>query len=139
MTEHHKTQIKRLREEGFGYAKIAQMLSLSLNTVKSYCRRNDLMGAIGFVQRNAEQEHFCKMCGLPVQQDPRRKEKKFCSDVCRQTWWNSHQDQVQRKALYEQACPNCGKVFTAYSNSRRKYCCHACYIADRFGGERDAG
>ena len=27
-----------------------------------------------------------------------------------------------------------GREFTAYGNSRWKYCSHACYIKDRFGG-----
>ena len=25
-----------------------------------------------------------------------------------------------------------GSAFTAYGNSHRKYCCHECYIADRY-------
>lgn len=34
-------------------------------------------------------------------------------------------------------CAECGKPFTAYGNSKRKYCCHTCYIAARFkGGEQ---
>jgi len=41
---------------------------------------------------------------------------------------------VKRKAIYEYTCPTCGSAFTAYGNSHRKYCCHECYIADRFGG-----
>ena len=42
---------------------------------------------------------------------------------------------VKRKAIYEYTCPTCGSAFTAYGNSHRKYCCHECYIADRFGGK----
>ena len=41
---------------------------------------------------------------------------------------------VKRKAIYEYTCPTCGSAFTAYGNRHRKYCCHECYIADRFGG-----
>ena len=33
-------------------------------------------------------------------------------------------------------CKQCGKPFTAYGNKGRKYCCHQCYIVDRFGGDR---
>ena len=39
MTENQKTQIAKLRAAGLGYGKIAQQLGMSLNTVKSYCRR----------------------------------------------------------------------------------------------------
>ena len=35
-------------------------------------------------------------------------------------------------------CRECGKPFTAYGNSRRKYCSHECYIRNRFKGG-DAG
>jgi len=64
-----------------------------------------------------------------------RKEKKFCSDRCRNKWWNSHLSEVKRKAMYEYTCPNCKKTFMAYGNRNRKYCSHECYINDRFGGD----
>jgi endogenous inhibitor of DNA gyrase (YacG/DUF329 family) len=72
-----------------------------------------------------------------VAQNSGRKEKKFCSDKCRMTWWNRHLDKVKRKAVYEYICPHCGKPFTVYGNSHRKYCSHECYVADRFGGGQD--
>jgi hypothetical protein len=40
-----RSEIKRLREAGTGYTAIAQALSLSANTIKTYCRRNGLGGA----------------------------------------------------------------------------------------------
>lgn len=46
MTDYQKTQIMKLRAEGLGYGKIAQRLGISLNTVKSYCRRNNVNGDI---------------------------------------------------------------------------------------------
>ena len=47
---------------------------------------------------------------------------------------NSNLDKVNRKANYEFICPHCKKPFSAYGNKNRKYCSHACYIEDRFGG-----
>ena len=44
-------------------------------------------------------------------------------------------DLVNRKANYECTCEKCGKKFISYGNKDRKYCCHECYIEDRFGGE----
>ena len=41
----------------------------------------------------------CPQCGKPVTQRSGHK-KKFCSDRCRMEYWNSHQDQVLRKAYY---------------------------------------
>ena len=42
MTESQKQQIISFRRQGIGYLKIAQELGISQNTVKSYCRRNNL-------------------------------------------------------------------------------------------------
>ena len=76
MTEEQKAQARRLRAEGFGYSRIAAILGVPDNTVKSYCRRQGLTGSMGFEQRDAAQEHFYLQCGLPVRQNPGRKEKK---------------------------------------------------------------
>ena len=41
MTNEEATSISELRDQGYGYKRIADTLSLSLNTVKSFCRRHD--------------------------------------------------------------------------------------------------
>ena len=80
----------------------------------------------------------CENCGREIQQIAKRKKKRFCCDKCRNEWWNSHLDQVKRKAVYDFRCPCCGKEFHIYGDKRRKYCSHECYIADRFkGGDGD--
>ena len=84
MNDTQRQQIKEFRGKGYGYGRIAQMLSLS--------------------------------------------------EKCRNKWWNSNLDKVNRKANYEFICPHCKKPFSAYGNKNRKYCSHACYIEDRFGG-----
>lgn len=81
-------------------------------------------------------DHLCEQCGRPIIQNPGRKRKRFCSDACRNKWWNSHLDLVKRKAVYTFTCLACGKKFTVYGNSHRKFCSHACYIAYRFGDVR---
>ena len=140
MTEEQKNQITRMREEGRGYVAIARTLCISENTVKSFCRRKKLNGVA--VPRAAQTttydgRHFCDCCGKEVAQVSGRKEKRFCSDRCRNKWWNSHLDRVNRKANYEFVCPQCKKTFMAYGNAKRKYCSHECYIAHRFGGGAD--
>lgn len=69
-------------------------------------------------------------------ENPGRKRKRFCCDDCRNKWWNAHLELVKRKAVYTYTCPACGKKFTVYGNSHRKFCSLACYIAYRFGGVR---
>ena len=126
MTAKQRERIADLRHQGYGYIKIGQMLEISNNTVRSFCRRN---GLDSDTMTNAV---ICKQCGKPIKIAARHKPRKFCSDACRTLWWNSHLDCVSRKAIYQFTCAYCGKPFSAYGNKERKYCCHACYIADRF-------
>jgi len=42
LTANQMKQIEVLREKGSGYKRIADMLGVSLSTVKSYCRRHGL-------------------------------------------------------------------------------------------------
>ena len=145
MTNEQKTVVESLRSQGLGYKRIAAQTGFSVNTVKSYLRKYAPANAMQNAS-TANPEHelatatasqfLCRYCGKPVAQNPGRKEKKFCSDSCRTLWWNSHLDQVKRKAIYHFTCPTCGRGFTAYGNAHRKYCCHSCYIEDRFGGAR---
>ena len=138
MTPDEKSRLTALRQAGCSYAEIAGELGISKNTVKTFCRRNGLTGeaenALITETLKHQEGRMCPNCGKPVIQPQGRKEKKFCSYTCRNRWWNSHMDLVNRKAIYTYTCPTCGTAFTAYGNNHRKYCCHECYIADRFGG-----
>ncbi len=133
MTPEEIKIIDNLRARGLGYRKIAGQTGISENTVKSYLRKTKK--AVDLVGQNTD-DHKCLYCGTPVKQHPGRKLKKFCSDACRNKWWKEHQNLVKRSANYYFTCPTCGKEFIAYGNERRKYCSHACYIIDRFGGVR---
>jgi len=135
MTDEQRIKIGNLRNAGLGYKKIAELMELSENTVKTYCKRHGLGGNRAY-RKKADDSGMplCIGCGKPVKQNPGRKVKKFCSDKCRTTWWNAHLDRVKRKAIYDFECAYCKKTFTVYGNAHRKYCCHECYIFDRFGG-----
>ena len=126
MTEEQKLKLILLRRNGDGYGQIATALGISINTVKSFCRRHGLAAEV--------KGSVCEQCGKAVFQNPGRKRKRFCCDACRNRWWNSHLELVKRKAMYTFTCPGCGKEFSIYGNSHRKFCCHECYIAYRFGG-----
>ncbi len=134
MNTDQKTRITRLRSEGASYNQIAQELGISKNTVSTFCRRNGLTGDAAETAPSTVTTHTCKNCGKEIIQYPGRKEKKFCSDACRNKWWSTHLSEVKRRAMYPYTCPSCGKMFYAYGNRNRKYCSHACYIAGRFGG-----
>lgn len=136
MNEKKKELIRVMRREGNSYTKIAQKLNLSENTVKSYCMRNNLGGTGMSLLLSAGL--ICRNCEKPIKQSPGHKQRKFCSDICRIKWWNTHPEHVDKKAVYFFCCAGCGQLFTAYGNANRKYCSHKCYINDRFSKKEEA-
>lgn len=133
MTNEQRMIVSSLRAQGMGYGAIARKVGISENTVKSFCHRN--AQKVEAPQQDTESRvRRCLCCGTPVAQHAGRKEKKFCSDKCRNKWWNSHLDKVDRRAIREVTCANCGRTFSVYGCAERKYCNHACYIQHRFGG-----
>lgn len=130
MNLEQKNTVKQLRHKGLGYKAIADILEVSVNTVKSYCQRNHLGQ-----NRHSESHRLCDGCGQLFIQVRGRKKKRFCCDECRQRWWNANQHLVEKKAHYHITCKHCKQCFTSYGNNQRKYCSHACYIQDRFGGD----
>ena len=123
-----KEEIKKLREKGLGYKKIAVCLNVSANTVKSICRREKLE------KLDIEDFDTCKVCGEKLTHLKGKKQKKYCSYTCRMKWWKNNQDKMNRKAFSIHQCKCCKREFTSYSNNKRKYCSHECYIKHRFGG-----
>jgi uncharacterized protein YjcR len=116
-----QNQIRSLALQGFGYKRIADIVGLSPDTVKSHLRRHPAK----------PESSVCMQCGKPLEQAKGRKEKKFCSDKCRMAFWNSHQDEVNKQAYYNLICLHCGKEFESYGNKNRKYCSRACYAEAR--------
>ena len=122
MTKHEIEILNIMRSRDKSAADIAIALGLSVNTVRSYIRRHPPKDAV---------QVGCRRCGKPVMQVKSRKAKYFCSDRCRNAWWNAHPEKVQRKAYYRLACRFCGKEFVSYGNKNRKYCSRLCYADAR--------
>ena len=83
MTDEDRMRIVELRKEGNGCKRIAQLLGISENTIKSFCRRRHLLK-----ENPEDKKDACPCCGKALVQIPGRKPKKFCSDKCRMKWWN---------------------------------------------------
>lgn len=135
MNDNQKQFILLSRQEGKSYGEIARELDLSLNTVKSYCMRNmktphEPTPAIETAAPKPvlEPTSVCRQCGAPLEQMPHRRQKQFCSDKCRLTWWHTHRDKA--KGAEDHVCPVCGTAFIA--DAHRKYCSHSCYIKSRY-------
>lgn len=128
MTNEQRERITTMRQDGLGYIKIAQVLGLSENTVKSYCRRqNSLIAEVKTTR--------CEECRRLLDIS-RRKNRRFCSDSCRMKWWNKH---PKPDMLYTAICAYCGKEVHMRRKNERKYCSQQCYIAARYmnGGKND--
>lgn len=126
MKAQQKEAIQHLRAEGQSYSRIAYLLGLSVNTVQSYCRRNNL-GGIALVEPERVAAIYCRHCGTMVKQTTGKKQKQYCSDQCRMAWWNAHPEAVNRKNVQHFTCETCGETFEGYGKRDRKYCSRACY------------
>lgn len=136
MTSGEKDRIHEMRHLGISYSQIALQLSLSENTIKSYCRRNNLGKTINKKTTGVlDEKDVCKQCGKPIKQGSKGNHKKFCTEECRRLWWKANDAHIQRKAYYTLVCTECGKNFRSYGNTKRKFCNHDCYIKYRFKGK----
>ena len=77
MNHSKKEEINQLRKNGLGYKRISVIIGVPLNTVKSYCRRQNVDKE---VSTNSD---VCLLCQAPLVQKKGKKPKKFCSDTCR--------------------------------------------------------
>lgn len=139
MTQKQKSEIIRMRTMGKSFSKISEITGVSRNTIKSFCRRNSITIKFNMPPDDLQNSMYCKECGKKLTQNTGKKKRKFCSAQCRVKWWNSHPEEVNRKAIYIFKCHNCGRHFTSYGNRNRKFCSHRCYIANRFrnGGSNE--
>lgn len=133
-----KQEVHKMRLEGSSYSKIASALGISENTIKSYCRRNNLNNIMDNLVKSLEPQfvnkiyNTCIQCGKTLTHGKKGHPKKFCSDECRRIWWKANDSQIDKKAWYTLNCIECSRTFKSYGNKNRKFCCHACYIQSRF-------
>ena len=110
-------------------------MNLSENTVKSFCRRNNLTGSLKAkdkLKENKMDRYFCRHCGKEIFQNKGTKKKVFCSDTCRKEYWTDNQNKINRKTTVSYICKSCGNTFNDYLNKKRKYCSHQCYVINRY-------
>ena len=121
MTTEQTICISQMMRDGYSCRKIAEEMNLSLNTVKSWCRRHP------YKEKKAG---LCMMCSKAISSIPNKRERKFCSDQCRNAWWSAHPENRKTKTMYKHICFNCGREFT---NNRINacYCCRKCFADAR--------
>lgn len=121
MTDLQKKQIVAMRNKKATYASISETLGIPVNTIKTFCRRN------GMVTETFTRRLCCKNCGQELTSTPNAKPRLFCSDRCKQAWWNRHRYERFSVKVVPHTCPICGKMFVDYSGANRKYCSQECY------------
>ena len=119
-----QSKIRELSMGGYGYRKIASVLNISPNSVKSYLKRNpvDNVDFLDF--------QICKYCGVSLESENTRPDKVFCSKKCKNQWWNRNPN-VKSKSIELLVCPCCNKQFYSYKSRSRKYCSMKCYDKTR--------
>ena len=132
MTTQQKEQVLRLRVSGASYGSIAAALGLSVNTVKSCCKRSSAnrLTMPPAVKKNVPGN--CSQCGAHLIQTPGHRQKRFCSEKCRMARWAAPEE-MKRAATSTVHCEYCGTAFLQYGSRPRKFCSRTCYLAHRYG------
>lgn len=130
MTKSEKEAIIKLRRKNLSYAEIAKTTGHTVNAIKTFCYRNDLTEAALKVGIN------CKNCNKVLTDKASKRPRIFCSEKCKQNWWNKHRKERNSSKLVPHICAVCGETFKDYSGANRKYCSQACYRErNRHNGE----
>ena len=128
MKQEQKQQITKMRRRGDTYNEIADFVEIPMSTVRSHCLRYKIYPE----PPPDPKPNHCRYCGKHIQQKPKMKPRKFCCSKCRETYWNKNH--VKTKGyLFKVKCAYCNKNFEKYKHSEQRFCCHRCYIFDRFG------
>ena len=137
MTEIQGMQILSLRKQGLGYKKIASIVNVSRDSVRSYCKCRGLNGYLSRefdFEKEVKLGNVCSFCGGKINKSVTGRPKRFCSDACRRNYWKGHREEIKKNpsAIYIRECRYCNEIFETYGNKTRKFCCHEHYIKYRF-------
>ena len=88
MNNFQREQIWLLRKNGLGYGEVAQVIGLSKDSVKKYCKRHPELKGQGtlpylMVEKRVQDGTNCPQCFQPMVPNKTGRPKKFCSDRCR--------------------------------------------------------
>lgn len=92
-------------------------------------------------RRGEPEGRKCPVCGRVLEQPYRGRRRKFCSQRCKDKFWNDRQKGRQEELGREAVCENCGKKFIAVNekNGERRFCGRDCYFEFRYGKREERG
>ncbi|MCD8306819.1 MAG: hypothetical protein LUD51_01120 [Clostridia bacterium] len=80
MTPKQTDTINSMLARDISEAEIAKSIGMSSAALRSYLHRHPEL------RRDIKR---CRCCGKIVPQTPHKREKQFCSDTCRMSYWNA--------------------------------------------------
>ena len=116
MNHEEKIKVIELGNQGLTIREISQITGIPTTTVNRW-------------KNEGNKVVVCPVCRKKFLSRKGFKGKKFCSDKCRYTWWNSHRSLMKHRSSVQTKCPHCGELFIA----RRKgqlFCCRNCYLSE---------
>lgn len=122
-------QIVEMHEEGLSYAKIAEVINVSINTIKGVFYQRRQKGINDPAPKSVPRK-ICPCCEKKIYAP--RANRVFCSDKCRHTYYNHHRT-MRAKFTAEKKCPVCRNTFRYYPSSGQKYCSKECSLIGRYG------
>lgn len=148
-----RERVRELRLSGLGYEAIAEKMGLSIFAVLDYCVELGIPGegeiylsvpglterGTAFHKMSSSCGRVCQQCGAQILQGTMGRPRRFCSNECKNTYWNSLR--VKRKRSGRLAiCKNCGAPFRAVNESKapRLFCCRKCYFDYRYRRDENA-
>lgn len=75
--------------------------------------------------------NLCPQCGKVIQRSVGGRSRRFCSDRCRNAYWNEKKKENGKPTV----CKNCGQEFFPRLGKKAKYCSRKCYMEARYGRE----
>ena len=127
-------EIQELRKSGKSMGRISKETGIPVSTVKSHFRRHEL--ATGGKAKTTLST-TCAQCGKALKSKGRGKPKRFCCEPCRRAWWKENPTLSEAASKHQVTCITCGKTFGSFESRNRKYCCHECFIHNRYGKEKE--
>ena len=118
MTKAEIKEIEILQKRGIGPTKIAAITKHPVSAIKAYVVRHPI-----------DPEDVCLCCGKLLKHTAHKRQKTFCSCICKNKWWYAHPHMMTRQTLIEYVCPVCGTEFRDYG--KRVYCSVGCYAEAR--------
>lgn len=118
MTKVEIKEIEILQKRGIGPTKIAAITKQPVSAIKAYVARHPV-----------EPEDVCLCCGKPIKHTAHKRQKTFCSYICKNKWWYAHPHMMTKQTLIKYVCPVCGTEFRDYG--KRVYCSVGCYAEAR--------